>query len=106
MAVVFVCTYLHLSAQEQEEYKQLMAEQQQQYKGATNMELTWEEQMVTKGEEKGKIASLLRILGKRKIALSEAQTSKIQSCRDLALLDLWIDRALDIQNADELFATQ
>jgi hypothetical protein len=110
MAVVFVCTYLHLAPQEQEEYKQLMAEQQQQYKGATNMELTWEEQILArgeeKGEEKGRIASLLRILGKRKIALAEAQTSKIQSCRDLALLDLWIDRALDIQTADELFATQ
>ncbi len=108
MAVVFVCTYLHLAAHEQEEYNQLMAAQQQQYKGATTMELTWEEQMVERGkkegEEKGRIASLLRILGRRNIALADAQRAKIQSCRDLSQLDHWIDRAIEIQAADELWA--
>lgn len=55
------------------------------------------------GKAEGKIEDLLKFLAKRGIALSDAQRQQILECRDLAVLDGWLDRILSVTSADELF---
>lgn len=62
------------------------------------------EQRWVEGKAEGKIEDLLKFLAKRGIALSDAQRQQILECRDLAVLDGWLDRILSVTSADELFA--
>lgn len=58
------------------------------------------------GREEGReamIRSLLRILDRRGLALSPDDRVRIESCADLSTLERWMDRAIDITVASELF---
>ncbi|MEV5897830.1 hypothetical protein [Nonomuraea fuscirosea] len=56
-----------------------------------------------KGEAKGEAKSILRILDKRGIPTDQAFRDKIMETTDLALLEDWIDRALDVTTAEDIF---
>jgi hypothetical protein len=55
-----------------------------------------------KGEARGRIQAVLKILTKRGLAVSDEQRRRIAACADLAVLDGWIDRAFSVTSADEL----
>ncbi|PRX52066.1 hypothetical protein B0I32_13376 [Nonomuraea fuscirosea] len=56
-----------------------------------------------KGEAKGEAKSILRILDKRGIPTDQAFRDKIMETTDIALLEDWIDRALDVTTAEDIF---
>ncbi len=57
-----------------------------------------------KGKAEGKAEALLNFLAKRGISTTEIQRRRILDCRDLAMLDRWLDRALTVTKIDDLFA--
>jgi hypothetical protein len=55
------------------------------------------------GKVEGKAEAVLRILARREISITEDQRQRILDGNDLAMLDRWLDRALTVTTADELF---
>jgi hypothetical protein len=53
------------------------------------------------GKLEGKIESVLRVLIGRGLALNQAQKDRILACRDLAMLDRWLQQALTATSTDE-----
>ncbi|MFF4662087.1 hypothetical protein [Streptomyces sp. NPDC001279] len=56
------------------------------------------------GVAKERALSVLRVLDHRGVAVDEAVRERIGSCRDLRVLDVWVDRAFTVKTIDELFA--
>ncbi|MEU3656827.1 hypothetical protein AB0E67_29270 [Streptomyces sp. NPDC032161] len=56
------------------------------------------------GVAKERALSVLRVLDHRGVAVDEAVRERIGSCRDLRVLDVWVDRAFTVKTTDELFA--
>jgi hypothetical protein len=56
-----------------------------------------------KGKAKGEASSILRILDKRGIELTDAQRERILGCIDLEMLGRWLDASIDATTADEIF---
>jgi hypothetical protein len=65
--------------------------------------MTIEEDLLAKGEAKGQAKSLLRVLERRAIAISTAMRERVLSTQDDSLLQRWLDRALSVATADEVF---
>ena len=57
-----------------------------------------------RGEAKGKAESVVRILTRRQIALTDAERERILGCNDTDLLDRWLDLALTAATGTDLFA--
>ena len=58
------------------------------------------------GLEQGRIAlleMLFEVLARRAIVVDAASEAQIRSCRDLAVLQRWLRRAMDATSLDELF---
>ena len=55
------------------------------------------------GEAKGKAEALLKIFARRGLRVTKAQRALIVRTTDLALLDRWIDRALEVDSATDVF---
>lgn len=55
-----------------------------------------------RGKREGLAAGVLRILERRRFALSEAQRRQVLECQEIATLEVWLDRALEIASVDEL----
>ena len=51
----------------------------------------------------GEAGSILKVLGARKIAVSVEQQERILACTDIAVLDRWIEKAVTVTSAAELF---
>jgi hypothetical protein len=47
-----------------------------------------------KGECKGRAAALLKLLAARGVDVDDSARERIATCRDVATLDLWFERAL------------
>ncbi|WP_437627894.1 hypothetical protein [Sorangium sp. So ce1151] len=56
------------------------------------------------GELKGKRDTLLRLLARAGIVLTEDESARIQTCADIATLDRWIDNALGAKAATEVLS--
>ena len=54
------------------------------------------------GLEEGVRASLLRVLSRRGLSLSDAQRQRVQACGNLEVLHAWLDRAVDAATADDV----
>ncbi len=54
------------------------------------------------GEVKGMRFGLLRVLGRREVALEPEQLETIIECRDIKRLELWLDRAVTATTAAEV----
>lgn len=54
-------------------------------------------------EVRGEGKALVKILGARGIALTPEQLTKISECEDPALIESWLDRALTVATAAEIF---
>jgi hypothetical protein len=56
-----------------------------------------------KGEARGEAKAVLRILRRRDIPISHEAQERVLSCTDQVTLEKWIDRAITVSSADELF---
>jgi len=57
-----------------------------------------------KGELKGKRDTLLRLVARVGIALTEDDRTRIQTCTDASTLDRWVDNVLGAKTAAEVLA--
>jgi flagellar biosynthesis/type III secretory pathway protein FliH len=55
------------------------------------------------GKAEGEAAALLKILTRRGLTLTADHRRRIVECTDLAMLEHWLDRALMVSSAEELF---
>lgn len=55
------------------------------------------------GREEGRGEAVLQVLTSRGLPLSEESTERVQGCRDQSLLKAWLDRALVVDSAEEIF---
>ncbi|WP_329618542.1 hypothetical protein [Streptomyces sp. S465] len=55
------------------------------------------------GEAHGRAQGVLRVLEKRGIPTQPETRDRITNCTDLDTLDRWLDRAITVSTADELF---
>ncbi|GAA2317860.1 hypothetical protein GCM10010149_82840 [Nonomuraea roseoviolacea subsp. roseoviolacea] len=56
-----------------------------------------------RGEARGEAKALLRVLHHRGVPVPPVARERIMSCSDTDLLEAWLDRALNVTTADELF---
>lgn len=60
------------------------------------------------GREQGRLealaAAILKVLDGRGIAVDGDSRTRIASCRDADVLDMWLDRAVIVAKASDLFA--
>ncbi|WP_437617815.1 hypothetical protein [Sorangium sp. So ce1151] len=59
---------------------------------------------IREGELKGKRDTLLRLLARTGIVLTENESARIQTCTDVATLDRWIDNVLGAKTATEVLS--
>ncbi|WP_437672685.1 hypothetical protein [Sorangium sp. So ce131] len=59
---------------------------------------------IREGELKGKSDTLLRLLARAGISLTEDESARIQACKDIATLDRWIDNVLGAKTAAEVLS--
>ncbi|MBX6748754.1 MAG: hypothetical protein IRY85_03645 [Micromonosporaceae bacterium] len=57
---------------------------------------------LAEGEVKAGAKYLLRVLDRRAIPMTDDQRSRIMACTDPAILDRWLDRALDATTIDDV----
>ena len=56
------------------------------------------------GRAEGEAAALVKILTRRGMTLTVEQRRRIIDCKDLATLERWLDRSLEVRSIEELFA--
>lgn len=85
-------------------WNRLQAEAEQAKAEATHAktEATHAKIEATHAEAKGKADTLLRIIEKRGLAVTDAQRARIMACKDIATLDGWTDRVLAVASVDEV----
>ncbi|WP_437669996.1 hypothetical protein [Sorangium sp. So ce131] len=59
---------------------------------------------IREGELKGKTDTLLRLLARAGIALTDHESARIQACTDIATLDRWVDNVLGAKTAAEVLS--
>lgn len=57
-----------------------------------------------RGEAHGKREALLLLAGRLGWTLSEEQRARITACEDVATLDHWLGRVMEVKSADDLLA--
>jgi hypothetical protein len=62
------------------------------------------DQGISEGKAEGKAEDVLKLLDARHLAPSQEQRQRVTSCTDPAQLDLWFDRAITADSADDVFA--
>ncbi|MDX6415382.1 MAG: hypothetical protein QOG28_2 [Trebonia sp.] len=62
------------------------------------------DQGISEGKAEGKAEAVLKLLDARHLAPSQEQRQRVTSCTDSAQLDLWFDRAITADSADDVFA--
>ncbi|SEM14968.1 hypothetical protein [Nonomuraea pusilla] len=60
--------------------------------------------LIAKGEVRGEAESVLKLLSMRGIPVSDDARERVLSCGDVATLDAWLQRAIVVESAEELFA--
>ena len=58
---------------------------------------------LTEGKVEGKRETLLRLLSRAGIALTDDDRARIQACTDPATLDLWVENVLGAKTASDVF---
>jgi len=55
------------------------------------------------GEAKGEAKAILRVLERRGVSLTHEERERVLACTDLATLETWLDRAVVVTTAAEVF---
>jgi hypothetical protein len=61
-------------------------------------------EMRAEGRAEGQAESIVKVLGRRSVSMTDEDRERILGCGDVATLDVWLDRALMISVIDDLFA--
>jgi hypothetical protein len=61
-------------------------------------------EIAAEGEAKGEAKALLRVLERRGVTVPAAVRERVTNCTDLDTLNRWLDRALEVAEAEDLFA--
>jgi hypothetical protein len=87
-------------------WETLMSMDTSQFKGTTAQRLRAEgrEEGREEGRAEGKADDVLRILRVRGLEVSDAERERIATCRDVEILDRWLDRAITVGRPADLFA--
>ncbi|WP_438043497.1 hypothetical protein [Sorangium sp. So ce128] len=56
------------------------------------------------GLREGKRDTLLRLLARAGIVLTESESARVQACTDIATLDRWIDNVLGAKTATDVLS--
>jgi hypothetical protein len=59
--------------------------------------------MEARGEAKGEVKFILRVLKRRGVVVDDASRKRIESCTDQVTLGIWFDRSLDATTVEDLF---
>ena len=62
------------------------------------------EEGLARGALKEKRATLLRLLGRAGLALTEAERDRIQACEDAVTLDRWVDNVFGAKTAADVLS--
>ncbi|WP_024804642.1 hypothetical protein [Nocardia sp. BMG51109] len=100
-----------------EEDRTILAELTELGLGTTAAATTWRQLMTVdlsffrsetsqRLRAQGVASSILRILERRGITVPEAARDRITACADPAMLDTWLDRAVDAATIDDVFGTE
>ena len=57
-----------------------------------------------KGEARGEAKSILRVLKRRGIPVPDEVRQRVSECTDPDTLDRWLDQAVTVSDAEDLFA--
>lgn len=78
------------------------------YKSALRLEFeaAGEARGAARGKAEGEARSVLRVLDRRGISLTDQERERISACTDTDTLDLWIDLAITCTTAEELFGVK
>lgn len=60
--------------------------------------------LIERGKLEGKRETLLRLLGRAGITLSEDEKARVSSCTDTAVLDRWLDNAFGAKTTADVFS--
>ncbi len=78
------------------------------YPFISQMRLQGREEGRAEGRVEGRVetlaAAIFKVLGRRGIEVDESSRARIDSCRDADLLDTWLDRAVVVAKASDLFS--
>jgi hypothetical protein len=75
-----------------------------EYKVFRDLEAKGRREGRAKGRAEGLATSVLRVLDRRAVAMTDADRARIRDCTDPETLDRWLDRAVDAKTIDEVFA--
>ncbi|GAA1688863.1 hypothetical protein GCM10009733_101700 [Nonomuraea maheshkhaliensis] len=92
---------LSLEGDSQEEWGRGMRTKTYPYQGVYAECLVAEGEV--KGEVKGEAKSVLKVLDMRGLVVSDEVRERVMDCLDEAILDGWLQRALKVDSAEELF---
>jgi predicted transposase/invertase (TIGR01784 family) len=81
-----------------------LARREGEARGRTEGEARGRAEGEARGRAEGEAQAILRVLERRRVAISEVQREQILDCPELDQLEMWLDRALTVASAEELFA--
>ena len=86
---------------------QFFSERQRQYfaQGEAKGKAEGEAKGKAEGKAEGKAQSVLRVLERRRIAVSAEQRERILGCSDIDTLERWLDAAVVATRVEELFGS-
>ena len=96
-----VQTYVKLNQKEEAEMQAIL-EDEPEYKDVKWEDLTYYGQVEARAMAKGRASDILMILDTRGISVGGEARQQILRCTDLALLELWLKRAVVAHSADEV----
>ncbi len=62
------------------------------------------EQLEARGEVRGEVKVLLKILGARKLHIDDAARARILACTDTVMLERWAEQAANATSIEQVFA--
>ena len=100
LLVNIIETYCELSDEQNERYQRLIA--RKEYRKVQDVELTWMDKLLLKGELKGKRETLLRLLAQKFGPLPKTVTARIEAYESAEELDACLERILTVTSLEEM----
>jgi hypothetical protein len=100
LLVNIIETYCELSDEQNERYEQLIA--REEYRNVQDLELTWADKLLLKGELKGRRETLLRLLAQKFGTLPESVTARVEAYESAEELDACLERILMASSLEEM----
>lgn len=100
LLVNIIKTYCELSDEQNERYERLIA--REEYRNVQDLELTWADKLLLKGELKGRRETLLRLMTQKFGPLSDRVTQRVEAYESVGELDACLERILTATSLEDL----